>query len=346
MDAKLFEVVSNTPGVPGREEPIQKVVADFMRPICDDVRGDAMGNVIAMKKATNPPADGSQPLRVMLAAHSDEIGMMVRHIDGDGNIRFSRVGGLSAQVLPSQRVIIHGREQVNGVIAPDNRRGHGDKLPSIDDMLIDVAMPREQVCELVEPGDIITFDVSFGYLNDKVLIGRNFDDRLGTYCMLEAMRQVGETAVDVYAVSTVQEEVGVRGARTASYQVDPDLGLAIDGSVTWGGHIKKGDNITTLGEGAGIYIMDGLTIADRGFLDFLYAMCEKRAITYQKNIGGGTDASAMQKARSGARCTTVGAPTRYMHSTVQLCHIDDVDAMVALLVAFLETAHELPPREL
>ena len=155
MNQKLLKLVCNTPGIPGFEDPIQEIVEEMLRPVCDEVRRDRMGNVIGQKKATKLPV-GERPLRVVLAAHADEIGMMVKHLDGNGFIRFEPVGGLNAQAIVSQRVIIHGREPVNGVIVPTN----GDKLPAMKDMLIDVALPRDKVCELVEVGDVIKMSKS------------------------------------------------------------------------------------------------------------------------------------------------------------------------------------------
>jgi len=336
MNDKLLKQVCNIPGITGFEEPIQEIVEKKLHPECDEVYQDRMGNVIGLKKATKPPKD-KRALRVLLAAHADEIGMMVKHIDGDGFIRFEAVGGLNAQAIVSQRVIIHGREPVNGVIVPTS----GDKTPAIKDMLVDVGLPKDEVVKLVEVGDVISFAQELVRINEKVYMARNFDDRLGTYCLLEAMSQINDTVVDVYAVSTVQEEKGVRGMPVAAFAIEPDLGLAIDGSPTWGAHVSKQDNICALGEGTGIYLMDGLTIGDRRLLQFLFRLCEERNITYQRNIGGGTDASAIQRTRSGALATTIGAPTRYMHSTVQLAHVDDIDATVRLLVAFLENAHKM-----
>jgi len=336
MDRRLLELVCNTPGIPGFEELIQDVVEETLRPRCDEVRRDRMGNVIGLKKATRPPK-GRRPLRVLAAAHADEIGMMVKHIDGEGFIRFEPVGGLNAQAIVSQQVIIHGREPVNGVIVPTE----GETPPAMKDMLIDVGLLEDEVCRRVEIGDVITFAQELVQLNEQVYLGRNFDDRLGTYCLLDAMNRLGPTKVDVYAVSTVQEEKGVRGMPVAAFAIEPDIGLAIDGSLTWGAHVPRHQNLCTLGEGTGIYLMDGLTIGDRRLVRFLFELCEKHAIPYQRNIGGGTDASAIQRARTGALATTVGAPTRYMHSTVQLAHADDIDATVRLLVAFLENAHGL-----
>lgn len=336
MNHKLLEQVCNTPGVSGFEDPIQAVVEETLRPRCDSVHRDRMGNVIGLKKASNAPP-GERPLRVVLAAHADEIGMMVKHIDADGFIRFEPVGGLNAQAIVSQRVIIHGRKTVNGVIVPTKE----DKPPAMKDMLIDVGLSRDEACEWLEVGDVVTFAQELVRLNDKVYMGRNFDDRLGTYCLLEAMNQLGSTKADVYAVSTVQEEKGVRGMPVAAFAIKPDVGLAIDGAPTWGAHIGRHENICTLGGGTGIYLMDGLTIGDRRLLRFLFDLCEKHNIPYQRSIGGGTDASAIQRTRTGALATTVGPPIRYMHSTVQLAHADDIDATTRLLVAFLQNVNEL-----
>lgn len=336
MNHPLLEQVCNVPGIPGFEDPIQEVVTAALRSRCDEVRRDRLGNVIGYKQATAPPPV-NPPLRVVLAAHADEIGLMAKHIDNDGFIRFQPLGGLNAQAIVSQRVIIHGREPVQGVIVPC-RDG---SPPAVLDMLIDTGRPADEVHQLVEIGSPITFAQELVKLNDKVYMGRNFDDRLGTYCLLEAMNQVGPTRVDVYAVSTVQEEVGVRGMPVAAFGIEPNLGLAIDGSVTWGAHIPKHEWLCALGGGAGIYLVDNLTIGDRRLLDFLFRLCDEHGIRYQRNIGGGTDASALQRTARGALATTVGAPTRYMHSTVQLAHVDDIDSTVALLVTFLEHAHEL-----
>ena len=341
MDPKLLERVCNTPGVPGHEDEIQDVVMEEFGACCDETRRDRLGNVIGVKKATEPPAGRERPFRVALAAHADEIGMMVKHINDDGFIRFIPVGGLNAQVLVSQHVIIHGREQVRGVVVAKPQSGKDGKGLDLKEMLVDVALPGDKVRELVEPGDIITFAQELVQLNEKVYAGRNFDDRIGTYCLIEAMRQLGPTSVDAYAVSTVQEEVGVRGMRVAAFAIEPDMGLAIDGSLPWGAHVPKHQSICAIGGGTGIYIIDNLTIGDRRLVKFLFELCERHKIPCQKNIGGGTDASAMQKARSGALTTTIGAPVRYMHSTTQLCHVDDIEATVALLKAFLENAHEL-----
>jgi len=340
MDQALFERVCNTPGVSGFEDAVQDVASDALGECCDEVRRDRMGNVIGRRKATHPP-DAGKPGRILIAAHADEVGMMVKHIDEKGFLRFQPLGGLNPQVVVSQRVLIHGRELVRGVIVPDTRKDSRDKPTPLEEAFIDTGLPPEVVSERIEIGDVISFDENVGVLNDKMYVGRNFDDRIGTYCLLEAMRQVGETRIDAYAVSSVQEEVGVRGATVAAFAVEPDIGIAIDGSLAWGPYIGEHQNLCAPGEGTGIYVMDRLTIGDRRLVRFLLELCERRGITVQKNIGGGTDASAIQRSRAGALTTTIGAPVRYMHSTVQLCHADDIEATTSLLVAIMEHGHEL-----
>jgi putative aminopeptidase FrvX len=324
MDLDLLATIVNTPGISGCEDPVQEVVAAQMRGCCSEVRRDRLGNVIGVRKADRGSDAGRAP-----------------RVDGDGYIRFQRVGGLYSQTLQSQRVIVHGREPLQGVIAPDFNLHEGDKIPSPDDLLIDLGLPKEVVEEQVRLGDPISFAQELVRLNERVVLGRNFDDRIGTFCLLEAMKRVGETRVDAYFVSTVQEEVGVRGMPVAAFAIEPDLGLAIDGSLVRAAHVKPHSVTCEMGKGAGIYLMDNLTIGDRRLVSFLCDMCEREGIPYQRNIGGGTDASAMQRSRIGTIATTVGAPVRYMHSTVQLCHLDDIEATIRLLAAFVEHAHEL-----
>jgi len=339
MDFDLLKRVCNTPGVSGFEVPAQDVVAEVFGGCCDEVTRDRMGNVIGLKKATHPPAGGKRPFRALIAAHCDEIGAMVKHIDDKGFMRFIQLGGLNPLCIISQRVTIHGKQKVRGVIVPPG--GKGTEKPTLEDLRIDTGLSGDEVRELVDIGDVVSFDAEVEQLNGKVYVGRNFDDRLGTYCMLQAMGRLGDTSVDSYAVSTVQEEVGCRGIGPASFAIEPDVGLAIDGSLCWGANHDEHRANTALGGGAGIYLIDNITIGSPKLLDFLYDLCKTKGITFQKNLGGGTDAGNMQRSRGGVLATTVGAPTRYMHSTVQLCHDDDLEGIIALLAAFLENAHEL-----
>jgi len=340
MDMDLFARICDTPGPSGYEAPAQDVVAEVLGECCDEVSRDRMDNVIGLKKATKPPAGGKKPFRAVLAAHCDEIGAMIKHIDDKGFMRFIQLGGLNPLCIISQRVTIHGKQKVRGVIVPPIKDPK-DGPPKLEDLKIDTGMPGDELRELVDIGDVVTFDAIVEQLNGKVYVGRNFDDRLGTYTMLKAMQRLGDTTVDAYAVSTVQEEVGCRGIGPAAFAIEPDVGLAIDGSLCWGAYGDETRATTALGKGTGIYLIDKITIGQPKLVEFLYQICKDAGIEFQKNIGGGTDAGNLQRSRAGVLATTVGAPTRYMHSTVQMCHDDDLEATIAMLAAFLERAHEL-----
>jgi putative aminopeptidase FrvX len=341
MNEELLRRVSNAVGIPGFEDDIQAVVAGELRTSCDETRRDPLGNVIGLKRAASPPAGAVRPPRVALAAHADEIGMIVRHVDPQGFVFFQPLGTLPPMAITSQRVTIHGRERIQGVIAPTDESA--PTTLTLDELFVDVGLPREQVVELIEAGDPISFSQELVQLNPDVYLGRNFDDRIGTFCLLEAMSRVGPTQVDVYAVSTVQEELGVRGAWPAAHALDADVAIAIDGSLCRSGGVWADPKARTceLGKGTGIYVYERLTVPDRRLNRFLVSLCEEHGIPFQRNVGGGTDASAFQRTGAGARVTTIGAPVRYMHSTVQLCHRDDIEATVALLTTFLSRAHEL-----
>ena len=336
MNRNLLKKICNAPGISGFEDAAQAIATEVLQACCDEVKRDHLGNVIALKKATNPPKGRKKPLKLMIAAHADEVGMLVTNIDGKGMLQFRMMGGLASEVAQSQRVIIHAEKPIRGVVVP---KGGGDgKAAPLGDLVIDTGMPREQVEKRVSLGSVVTFENDTSVLNGKMWVGRNFDDRIGSYCLLEAMRQVKKTSVDVYAVSSVQEEVGLRGARAAAGGICPDIGIAIDGSMSRGAYSDNG-SLCDPGKGTGIYMVDKLTIGHPKLVKYLFKMCEKHMIPHQLNIGGGTDAAAIQQSPGGVIATTVGAPVRYMHSTVQLCHADDMDATVALLVKFMETAH-------
>jgi putative aminopeptidase FrvX len=340
---ELLRILSDTPGVSGFEERVQQIVAAELESVCDEVWTDRIGNVIGLKRART--VEGATPLKVMIAAHADEIGFMVKHIDKEGFVRFLPIGGFDPRTLIAQRVIIHGEHDVKGVIAPKPNwilgSGEQSQVLEIKDLVIDAGLSGEEMARLVSIGDVISLAQPFERLNDKVVVGRNFDDRVGVYTMLEAMKRVHDCQVDIYAVSTVQEEVGLRGVPTAAYAIAPDIGIAIDGSLASDiPYAKEEDRHCTMGGGTGIYIMDKRTISDRKLVRFMVRLAEEHGVRYQMNLGGGTDASIIQRHRTGARVCTIGAPTRYMHSTAQLCSVEDIEHTIRLLVVLLENAHQ------
>ncbi len=280
----------------------------------------------------------------MFAAHMDEIGFVVRHIDREGFLRILPIGGYDPRTLIAERVIVHGREDLRGVIAPQPNwiltEEEKKRVLPIQELFVDTGLPGDEARARVTLGDPVSFAQRFDRLAGDVVVGRNFDDRLGVYALIEAAKRLGSLGVDLYVVATVQEELGVRGAEIAAYAVDPDIGIAIDGSLASDvPYAKEEDRHCSLGLGTGIYLVDNRTVSDPLLVRFLMQLADEHGIRYQRNIGGGTDASAMQRKRAGARACTIGAPTRYMHSTSQLADLRDIEETVRLLVAFAENAH-------
>ncbi len=353
LDIPYLERLSNAPGISGFEGEAQAVAREALAECADEVWRDRMGNVIALRRAVGgrrlETADGGRrPLRLLYSAHVDEIGMMVGNVDDAGFVRVRAVGGLDPRTLVSERVVVHGSRgggrRLAGVIAPQSgwlgTPEDRERVFPVRDLYIDLALPADEVRAAVEVGDPVTLAATFDRLHERVVVGRNFDDRMGLFCLVEAMRRLDDPPVDVYAVSSVQEEVGVRGVPTAAHAIEPDVAVAIDGALPSDTpYARPEERQCELGGGTGIYLMDNRTIGNPELVRGLIATCEARGIPYQRNLGGGTDASEIQRRGFGAWATTIGAPTRYMHSTVQLCHLSDVEATVALLAAF---PHDVP----
>lgn len=351
-DFDLMRRLVDTPGVSGFEDEAQEIVHAELAAHADEIWRDRMGNVIAVKRATASSVD--PPRRLMYAAHIDEIGMMVKHIDPDGFVRFQTIGGLDPRTLPSERVLVHatrsGPQTLKGVIAPQagwlGTPEDRERVFKVPELYIDLGLPASEVHARVHRGDVITLAAAFDRLNDDVVVGRNFDDRIGVYCLIEAFKRIEAPSIDVFAVSTVQEEVGVRGVPTAAHVVQPDIALAIDGSLPSDTpYAVPEERQCALGEGTGIYLIDNRTIGTPALVEALIATCEEHGIPYQRNLGGATDASEIQRRNLGAWATTIGAPTRYMHSTVQLCHLADVEATVQLLARFAHRAAGILPAD-
>ena len=347
MNEQLLRALCDAPGVSGWEDEVREIARRELDRHADEVRVDRLGNLIAVRRAARR-VGGVRPLKVMVAAHMDEIGFMVKAIDERGFIRVQPVGGFDPRTLVSQRLVIHGRQRVGAVFAPIPNWIESDeerrRVTPLEQLVVDTGLPVDEVRARVEIGDYVTLAAEFATLNDRVVMARNFDDRLGVYVLVEMFRDLADLAVDLYAVGTTQEEVGVRGAAVAAYEIDPDVGVALDGSVSSDVPYARDDlQYTRLGGGVGIYRFDRLTISDRPLYELLRDTARRHHIPYQVTMWGGTDASAMQRTRSGALACTVGVPVRYMHSTVQLAHRDDIEGNVALMRHFLARAHELAP---
>ena len=356
MRLELLRSLSEAHGIPGYEERIRALVIPELEAICDEVSVDALGNVIGIKRgsgAGNPPERVARR-KVMLAGHMDEIGFMVNHISDTGFLRLQPLGGFDARVLIQQRVIVHARDSktYRGVLAPASKPIHlldeGDraKPPQVAGLFVDLALPGARVKELIEVGDMVTLDRSFEEIGDCV-IGKAMDDRLSVFVMIEAVRAMRSTECDIYVVATVQEEVGLRGAITSAYAIDPDISIALD--ITLAGDLPGMDEasqVTKLGGGTAIKLMDSSLICHPKLVRAFRDIAEKENIPHQLEIlpRGGTDAGAMQRTRAGNAAITLSTPTRYVHTVNEMAHKGDIQAGIDLLARVLEQAHTFDTR--
>lgn len=318
----------------GTEIYINSTMKEILSQYCDEVEHDNLGNVIGLKKGSKGESS------IMLAAHIDEIGLIVTQIDERGFIRFSKIGGIDPRILPTQEVIIHGHKKIPGVIGnkpphiqePEERK----KVIKIDDMFIDIGLSFEEVNKYVRIGDFITFKRKPRELLNGNFSSNALDDRAGVATILVALDELKnlQLASDVYAVTTVQEEVGVRGATVSSFSINPDIGIAIDVDHGEMPGVSE-DETYKLGKGSVISI--GPNIHPKVF-DKLKEIAEEFKMPYQVNpepAASGTDAWAIQITRKGIPTAVVSIPLRYMHTTVETINLADIKTTGRLLAFFI-----------
>ena len=340
---ELLKKICELPGIPGREDAVRELVLAEMTPLVDEISVDALGNVVGVRKGSGGP-------RVMVAAHMDEIGFLVKHIDERGYIRIHPVGGFDPRVLPAQRVFVHGfaGETLPGALGiaakPIHLLDPGDiKPPKLEEMFVDVGMSGDEVKAKVEIGDMITLDGPVERIGHNVF-GKSFDDKICVFQMIEALRALdGPTNCEIVAVATTQEEVGLRGAQTSAFHVEPDIAVALD--ITLAMDIPGAadqDMVSRLGGGCAIKIMDSSTISNHKLVQHMREIARAAGIPHQLEIlpRGGTDAGAMQRSRGGVPAITLSIPTRYVHTVNEMCQVSDIQASIDLLARYLEHAHE------
>jgi endoglucanase len=339
INVSLLKQICEIPGAPGFEKPVRDLVISLVSPHVDEVRIDNIGNVIALKKGVRNP-DGK---RVMLAAHLDEIGFIVSHIDEQGFLRFNTLGGFDPKTLTAQRVIVHGKKDLIGVMGskpihvmtPEEKT----KLPKTTDFFIDLGMPKEEVEKYITIGDPVTRDRELIEMGDCVNC-KSMDNRVAVFIVIEAMKQLKNPAYDVYATFTVQEEVGIRGANVAAHQINPDFGIALDTTIAFDvPGAAAHEKVTELGKGTAIKIMDAMTICDYRMVAFMKQVAGKEAISWQPELltAGGTDTAGVQRmGKQGAIAGAISIPTRHLHQVIEMAHKKDIADSIALLVACLE----------
>jgi tetrahedral aminopeptidase len=321
----LIQKLTETFSPSGYETAIRDFIRKEVEPLADEVRVDALGNLIA-RKGTK----GKSGRRIMLAAHMDEIGLIATHIDTGGFIRFTGIGGIRPQALTGGRVRFVNRAM--GVISSD-KLTDPTKAPTLEQCFIDVGAVGQKDCP-VKVGDVCAFERPFVDLG-KRLVAKSMDDRIGCFVLIEALRALKTSPHELFFVFTTQEEVGLRGAATAAFGVDPDLGLAVD--VTGVGDTPKGTMAVGLGKGPAVKIKDGGMLADPRVVEWMAGTSEKARIPYQREVleGGTTDAKSIQVSRAGVPAGCLSIPTRYIHSPSEMVDFDDVQNSVRLLVALI-----------
>lgn len=342
MDVKeILTVLSEADGISGYEGTLALKVEQYFRTLCAEVYNDELGNIFAVKKGVG---DKKERLKIMLAAHMDEIGLVTTNIDENGFLRFSTIGGFDPRTLPGQEVVIHGKSKINGVIgvkpphfiSQKEKDTEKNKEIEIEKLFIDTGYSAKQLKNLARVGDTISINRGAYELAGECVSGKSFDDRAGVVVLLECLARLQALfhEVDVYAVATVQEEVGIRGAKVASYGLSPHIGIAID---VCHGNLPGVSEFETAEIGSGPSIGIGPNFHP-AIVERLKQDAKSRRIPFQLDVSSeptGTDARAIQIAGEGIPVGLLSLPLRYMHTSVELLSIKDINLTAELLACFV-----------
>ncbi len=343
MNVDLLRRLTEAHGVSGQEDQIRAIVRKELEGVCE-MRTDTMGSLHCVR-----PGKGKGAKKLMLAAHMDEIGFMVKFIDDKGFLRIQPLGGWDPRQMASQRVFVHTKDgMLNGVMMSSTKPKHmltpdeANRPLTTDNFFVDIGFDGDKAKKRVRPGDMITMNRTLQQMGD-LFTCKCMDDRVAVYVMIEALKKAKKHEVEVHAVATVQEEIGLRGAAASGSAIQPDIAIAID--VTLANDIPgldPMDYITQLGDGAAIKIMDSSLICHPKIVEHFRTLAEKNKIKHQMEVlpFGGTDAGAIQRLHGGIPSFTLSIPTRYIHTVNETVHGGDVDACVELLARYIEDAHK------
>lgn len=336
----LMKELSITPGVSGFEGKIEDIIKRELKDHTDSIEVDIMGNVITTKKG-----EKNKP-KVMLASHMDEIGLMVKYIDNEGYLRFSKIGGINDQMLMNQSVTIHtDNGDITGVLGSKpphvTKPEEKNKIIKSDDMFIDIgAQDKKDAEKMVKVGDPITFNALFEDFPNNLIMGKALDNRVGCYVMIEVLKRV-ESKATIYGVGTVQEEVGLKGAKTSAFKLNPDIAIALDTTLS-GDHpgIKKEEAPAIIGNGPAIILADASgrgIITNKKIKNMLIQAGNQHDINYQLEVsdGGTTDGTAIHLTREGIPTGVLSVPTRYIHTPVSVCSRKDIESTIQLITQAL-----------
>jgi len=362
LNVELLRRLCETPGIPGREERVRAAIEEEIDGLFDEVTTDPLGSLICVRRPTKGKGGsgggkGSRSRRkatkVMLACHMDEIGFYVRHIDSDGYLWLNAAGGFDTRNLFSRRALVcteHG--DFVGAMNPGGKPVHiaspedRKKVPEIAEFYIDLGMPADEVKKRVNIGDMVVMHEPFEEVGES-LVSKAMDNRVACWLGIESVRKLDQStkknghAAEVHCVFTVQEEVGLRGAQTSAFTVQPDVGIGIDVTLacdTPG--VSETERVTKQGDGVAITMMDSASISNHELVREFEDLALKKKIACQRSIlpRGGTDAAAIQRAASGSKSITISVPTRYIHTVTEMVNRKDLESARDLLAAYLASA--------
>ena len=345
---ELLETLTQIPSVPGREHRIREFILDYVTKaqLFDETHVDAMGSLIGIRRAR--PQDGKpveSPLKVMLAAHMDQIGFLVSYISDDGFLRINPVGGFDNRNLFARKVkVCTASGDLTGILNPAGRPIHiateeeKKKIPDINEFFIDLGMSGEDVKNQVKLGDMVVLDGPFHAVGESVS-SQCLDNRVGCWAQIRALEKLKHHNCEIHAAWTVQEEVGLRGAMPAAFGIAPDIGLSCDTTLSCKiPGVPDEQRVTVPGDGVCLKVMDSSTIADIRLLEELEAVAAKNGIPCQRGLlpRGGQDGAMIQRSRQGVRTAVFACPIKYIHTVTEMAHKTDLQSYPALLAAYLE----------
>jgi len=340
MNTDLLQRLCETPGVPGHEHRVRDLITSEINGMFDDVTTDPMGSLLCKRNATSENAT-----RIMLLCHMDEIGFLVSYIDKSGYLYLQPVGGFDPRNLFSRRVLVcTDQGDFKGVMNPGGKPIHisapedRKKVPQVGEFFVDLGMGKK-AHDVIKIGDFVVMDEPFMEIGDK-FVSKALDNRIACWLGIEAIRQLGDKGrgAEIHVAFTCQEEVGLRGARTASFAIKPDIGLGIDVTLSCDTPgIPDKDATTRQGKGFGLHVRDSSFIADKALVNEIEALAIKKDIPYQRTMlaAGGQDGAAAQQAAAGARAVGITVGTRYIPTVTEMIATDDLQAALDILVAYM-----------
>ena len=343
-ETRLLKALSNAFGPSGNEEQVREILKTELQPYADDVKVDKLGNILFYHNGQH-----GFP-RIMLSAHMDEVGVLITFIENEGFLRFQTLGGIPNNNLPGQRILFRGEKtELRGIVGTKPPHimtvDEQNKVIPVEDLFIDIGAESIDAAKAkcADIGMVGVFDVEFTELGEGYVRGKALDDRAGCAVLVEAFKALKGSPFNLVAVGSVQEELGMRGARTAAWQIDPDYGLALEGTFAADVPGTRPDRTSAkLKGGPVITIMDRTVLTDPTVLKTLTNAGKEKGIPFQfkKVPVGGTDAGAIHLTRAGVPSGTVAVPCRYIHGPAAIAHVDDLKNTVSLVTEFIRTISE------